>query len=153
MSVEARRIDAASPDAVALVRAMVHELTGHYGPTVEADTPSATPADFSPPGGAFVVLYEDGRPLAGGGVKRLEDGIGEIKRMYVVPEARGRGLARTLLAALEQAAADLGYDRVRLDTGVGQPEARRLYETSGYRTIPDYNGNTYASYWGEKHLR
>ena len=153
MAVSARRIDAASPDAVALVRAMVAEITGHYGPLLESRTPSATPEDLSPPGGCFVALYEDRRALAGGGVKRLSDDTGEIKRMYVVPEARGRGLSRALLAALEEAARDLGYARVRLDTGSSQVEARRLYESSGYAEIPDYNGNAYAVYWAEKKLR
>jgi GNAT superfamily N-acetyltransferase len=153
MSIEVRRIDSASPDALALVEAMLAELSTHYGPwDPSVSTPSATPEDLAPPGGAFVALYEDGRAVAGGGVKRLAAGMGEIKRMYVVPEARGRGLARVLLGALEDAARELGYARVRLDTGRFQPKAERLYRTSGYREIPDYNDNAYASYWGEKAL-
>ncbi|MEA2272469.1 MAG: hypothetical protein QOI98_1177, partial [Solirubrobacteraceae bacterium] len=75
-----------------------------------------------------------------------------IKRMYVLPEARSRGHARRLLVALEDAARALGYARVRLDTGREQPHAQALYESAGYRTIPDYNDNPYASYWGEKDL-
>jgi GNAT superfamily N-acetyltransferase len=154
MPIEARRIPADSPDALALVAAMVDELAGHYGPLVQNSTPSALPADLSPPGGCFVALYdEDGRAVAGGGIKRLNDGLGEIKRMFVVPEARGRGLSRALLGALEDAARQLGYARVRLDTGVKQPIARALYESSGYEAIPDYNDNAYAAYWGEKWLR
>jgi GNAT superfamily N-acetyltransferase len=69
-----------------------------------------------------------------------------------VPHARSRGLARALLAALEAAARDLGYERVRLDTGARQPHARALYEAEGYRSIPDYNGNPYAAFWAEKRL-
>ena len=152
MEPEARPIPADHPDALALVGAMVDELTAIYGPLTIAGTPSATPQELSPPGGRFVALYLDGRPVAGGGVKRLGDGLGEIKRMYVVPEARGRGLARRLLVALEEAARDLGYARVRLDTGPRQQAARRLYETAGYTEVPDYNENPYASYWGEKAL-
>jgi GNAT superfamily N-acetyltransferase len=153
MPIDARRIDAASPDALGLVRAMLAELEGHYGPwDPHAETPSATPQDLGPPGGCFVALYDDGRAVAGGGVKRLDGATGEIKRMYVVPDRRGRGLARRLLAELEAAARDLGYARVRLDTGVKQPEARALYTSAGYRDIPDYNDNPYASYWGEKAL-
>ena len=72
--------------------------------------------------------------------------------MYVVPEARSRGHARRLLYALEDAARELGYVRVRLDTGPLQPHARALYESEGYREIPDYNDNPYASFWGEKEL-
>jgi GNAT superfamily N-acetyltransferase len=69
-----------------------------------------------------------------------------------VPQARGRGLGWALLAALEDLARDLGYAVARLDTGARQPGARRLYERAGYRVVPDYNGNPYAAYWGEKAL-
>ena len=150
--IEARRIPAESADALALVDAMWREIQAAYPEMPGATAPSATPADFSPPGGGYVALYDDGRAVAGGGVKRLEDGVGEIKRMYVVPDARGQGLARRLLAELEAAARDLGYRRVRLDTGVKQPHAEALYRSAGYRDIPNYNGNDYASYWGEKEL-
>ena len=107
---------------------------------------------MAPPGGTYLVIYEDGRPVAGGGIKRLPDGAAEIKRMYVVPEARSRGLARVLLGALEDAARSLGYDRVRLDTGPRQPHARALYESVGYAPIERYNDNVFASYWAEKAL-
>ena len=90
--------------------------------------------------------------MCGGAVKRLADDLCEIKRMYVVPQARSRGHARRLLYALEDAARELGYRRVRLDTGRLQPHARALYESEGYRSIPDYNHNPYASFWGEKEL-
>ena len=150
--IEARRIPADSPDALELVEAMWREIQGAYPPIPGATSPSATPADFSPPGGAYVALYEDGRAVAGGGIKRLEHGIGEIKRMYVVPEARGRGLGRLLLAALEDAARTLGHVHLRLDTGDKQAHAVALYRSAGYREIPDYNDNAYASYWAEKEL-
>ena len=114
--------------------------------------PSATPADFSPPGGTFVVGYEGETPVAGGGIKRLDDGAAEIKRMYVVPAARGAGVGRALLGALEDAARALGYRVVRLDTGRFQGSALRMYQEAGYRAIADYNDNPYASFWGEKAL-
>ena len=90
--------------------------------------------------------------MAGGALKRLGRDEAEIKRMYVVPAARGRGLARGLLAAMEDAARDLGYERVRLDTGATQPHAKALYRSAGYRDIPDYNDNPYGAYRGEKLL-
>jgi GNAT superfamily N-acetyltransferase len=153
MSFDVRRIPAASADATALVGAMVGELTDIYGPPDHRYAPTATVEDFSPPGGAFVAVYDAaGRAVAGGGVKRLDDETGEIKRMYVVPEARGHGLSRLVLTAIEDAARDLGYRRVRLDTGAEQPRARALYSSSGYVDIPDYNGNEYATYWAEKSL-
>ena len=86
-------------------------------------------------------------------MKDLGGGIAEIKRMYVVPEARGRGLARELLVALEEAARGLGYERVRLDTGPKQPHAEHLYRSAGYEEIENFNANRMASFWGEKRLR
>ena len=87
-----------------------------------------------------------------GVVKRLDDETAEIKRMYVAPEGRSRGIARALLYALEAAARELGYRRVRLDTGADQPHAKALYLSVGYTEIPDYNGNPFASFWAEKEL-
>ncbi len=147
-----RRVSAEEPVAQRLVTAMIDELEPLYGRIDVPGTPSAGPEDFRPPAGAFLVGYEDDVPVCGGGVKGLSDGRAEIKRMYVVPEARGRGVARALLGALEDAARELGYDVVRLDTGPEQPHAHVLYLDSGYRAIADYNGNPLASFWGEKRL-
>jgi len=72
--------------------------------------------------------------------------------MYVTPDMRSRGVARRLLAALEDLARDLGYSVVRLDTGASQAHALALYPSAGYFEIDDYNGNPHASYWGEKRL-
>ena len=152
-ALEVRAVAADAPEAVALIGAMVAEVGALYGGDMVAPgTPSATTADFSPPHGAFLVLLENGRPVAAGGVKRLGPGLAEIKRMSVVPDARGRGIARQLLAALEDAARACGHRVARLDTGSRQPHARALYESSGYKPIPDYNGNPYAAFWGEKAL-
>lgn len=149
--IEARRTGGEHPDALALVRAMEAELAETFPPGLPGPPPP-TAGQMSPPRGAYVVLYEDGRAVAGGGVRELEPGVAEIKRMYVLPEARSRGLARQLLGALETAARDLGYPLVRLDTGDPQPHAKALYRSAGYREIADYNDNGYASYWGEKDL-
>ena len=151
MSAAVRRVAGTDPVAQALAAAMVDEI----GPLYERGlgrAPTARPEELSPPGGGFVVVEEGGRALAGGGVKRLDDRTAEIKRMYVAPHARGRGLGRVLLAALEDLARDLGYAAVRLDTGARQPRAQRMYERAGYVPVPDYNGNPYAAYWGEKVL-
>ena len=139
------------PVAVELVAAMVDEVGKLYEPGLPMGS-SASPSELSPPGGGFVVLWDGGRAIAGGGLKRLGDDACEIKRMYVVPDARGRGLGRALLAALEDLARDLGYAVARLDTGAEQPGARRMYERAGYAPIGDYNGNPYAAWWGEKRL-
>jgi GNAT superfamily N-acetyltransferase len=140
--------------AVRLVDAMVTEMEQLYSlPAGTGLGTGAPPSQFSPPGGAFLVIYADGKPVAGGGVKRDEDGVAEIKRMYVVPEARRQGLGRRLLEELEETARRLGYARIRLDTGARQPHAQAMYERAGYHPIENYNGNPQASFWGEKILR
>jgi GNAT superfamily N-acetyltransferase len=146
------RADAAQPPASELLEAMVSELEPLYGRIDVPQAPSATPADFAPPGGSFLVGYEDGEPICVGGIKRLPDGACEIKRMYVVPHARGRGLARELLEALEGEARSLGYELARLDTGPRQPHAERMYRAAGYAEIGNFNANPFASFWGEKRL-
>jgi len=140
--------------AVRLVDAMVTEMDQLYGQAPGGGVGSgASPSDFTPPTGAFLVVYAGGKPVAGGGLKRDEDGVAEIKRMYVVPEARRQGLGRQLLEALEDRARELGYARIRLDTGARQPHAQAMYERAGYHPIDNYNGNSMASFWGEKILR
>ena len=149
--VTTEQIAAGDPEALALVEAMVAEIDALYGIDMRSG-PSGSVEDFSPPHGAFVVVREDGRAVAGGGVKRLGTGVAEIKRMYVVPDARSRGHARRLLEGLEAAAADLGYWIARLDTGPEQPHARALYESAGYREIGNFNANPFAAWWGERDL-
>ena len=140
--------------AVRLVDAMVTEMDQLYGQPPGAGVGSgASPSDFAPPTGAFLVIYAAGKPVAGGGIKRDDDGVAEIKRMYVVPAARRQGLGRRLLEALEDRARELGYARIRLDTGARQPHAQAMYERAGYHPIENYNGNSQASFWGEKILR
>ena len=151
--IEFRRADPAEPPASDLVRAMVEEMEPLYGRIDVPHAPSASPADFTPPTGVFLVGRDDsGRPVAGGGVKGLGDGACEIKRMYVDPSVRGRGVGRELLAALEDAARSLGYRVARLDTGEKQPHAERMYREAGYRAIGNFNGNPFASFFGEKDL-
>ena len=148
-----RVADPSLPPARDLLAAMVEEMKPLYGPIDVPHAPSATPADFSPPAGTFLVgRDDDGTPVCGGGVKRLSADVAEIKRMYVVPSARGRGLGVTLLEALEDAARSLGYTRVRLDTGPKQPHAERMYREAGYREIGNFNDNPFASFFGEKAL-
>jgi GNAT superfamily N-acetyltransferase len=116
------------------------------------EMPAAGPDQLNPPKGVFLVGYEDGRAVCCGGIKRLDTRMCEFKRMYVVPTARGRGVARRLLGALEDRARRDGYLIARLDTGDRQPEARHLYESAGYRPIPNFNGNPIATFFGEKRL-
>ena len=116
------------------------------------DMPKAGPDELNPPNGSFIVGYEDGIAVCCGGIKRLDAEACELKRMYVIPEARGRGVARILLRALEDRARELGYTVARLDTGPKQAAAQHLYESAGYRPIPNFNANPVATYFGEKQL-
>jgi GNAT superfamily N-acetyltransferase len=129
----ARRID--DPDAAALVDALLGDLAGRYG---GRDAFHPDPESLAPPGGGFVVARLDGAPVGCGGFRRFADGVAEIKRMYVVPEARRRGVARAVLADLEARARALGYTSIRLETGTNQPEAMALYEHAGYRAMVPY---------------
>lgn len=96
------------------------------------------PDDVVPPSGLFLVARLDGAVAGCGALRRGSDGQAEVKRMYVVPAARGNGVARALLGALEAEAVRLGYGAIRLETGTRQPEAMALYESAGYAPIPGY---------------
>jgi GNAT superfamily N-acetyltransferase len=152
MPIHFQEADPALAPARELIAAMVAEMNELYGDIEGPRMPSATPTDFAPPHGTFLVGYLDGEPVCAGGIKRLDAQAAEIKRMYVTPSARRRGVARALLGALEEAARERGYRVVRLDTGPRQPHAMELYRSAGYVDIGNFNANPVASYWGEKRL-
>ena len=138
-------------------RELLHELNDllddQYPGRARNPGSVTTPSEMAPPDGVFLVGYDGDRVVAIGGVRRLGDRLGEIKRMYVVPDARSRGVGRALLAALEDASRELGYDRVRLDAGPAQQHSKSLFRRTGYREIDKYNGNHIAYYFAEKDLR
>ena len=144
--------DPEEPPASELLAAMRTELDDVYETFSRLDNPPLAPQELRPPAGEYVVGYEGSTAVAGGGVRRLGDGVAEIKRMYVRPAARSRGVAAALLDALEESARSLGYEAVRLDTGPKQVHALRLYRRAGYVEVPPYNDNPFACFWGEKRL-
>jgi GNAT superfamily N-acetyltransferase len=122
------------PDAVRLIGEVQQEYVIRYG---GVDRSPVDPAEFMPPGGLFLVAYDGGAGVGCGGW-RARGTDAEIKRMYVTPAVRGRGLARRLLAELERTARAADYRRVILETGRQQPEAVTLYRSAGYADIPAY---------------
>jgi ketosteroid isomerase-like protein/N-acetylglutamate synthase-like GNAT family acetyltransferase len=130
------------PDAHALHDAFQAELRERYGGNVE---PNVKPNvdDCS----AFLVARDEaGRAVACGALCPLDDGAVELKRMYVRPEDRGRGLGWVILIALELEAQRQGFGVVRLGTGDFQPEALALYRAAGYREIPPYGAHAERSH-------
>jgi GNAT superfamily N-acetyltransferase len=138
---EIRRVGYGHPDAELMIEAVQREYVRRYGGPDE--TPLG-PLMFEPPAGSFFVGYLGDEPVATAAWRRSEvEALGttrtaEVKRMYVAPVARGRGLARQLLAHLEADAAEQGYEALVLETGTRQPEAMSLYESSGYTPIPAF---------------
>jgi GNAT superfamily N-acetyltransferase len=144
--------DPEEPPASELLAEMNSELNEVYETFSRLDNPKVLPDDLRAPGGTYLVGWDGDQAVAGGALRRLSDGVAEVKRMYVRPAARSRGLAAELLAALEDAAVSLGYRAVRLDTGPKQVHALSLYRRSGYVEVEPYNDNPFACYWGEKVL-
>ena len=128
---------AAYEDVVAaeLIELVQQEYVVRYG---GRDDAPVDPAEFSPPLGLFLVAVLDGLPVGCGGWRDLGDGRVEVKRMFTAPAARGRGVARALLAELERTAAAAGHDRVVLETGLAQPEAMTLYASAGYDPLDGF---------------
>jgi GNAT superfamily N-acetyltransferase len=146
------RCEPEEPPASELLAEMRAELNDVYETFSRLDNPPLSPDELRPPDGAYLVGRQGSAAVAGGGLRRLDDGVAEIKRMFVRPAARSRGVARALLEALEDAARDLGYERVRLDTGPKQLHGLALYRSAGYVDVPPYNDNPFACFWGEKVL-
>ena len=155
MTLNFRAVPLGQEPAATLLAAMRAEMATLYdGLDIdEAAMPKAGPAELGPPAGAFLVGFDaTERPVCCGGIKRLSDAACEIKRMYVVPDARGQGAGRALLEGLETEAKRLGYRIARLDTGPRQPGAERMYRLAGYQSIQNFNANPVASFFGEKPL-
>lgn len=126
-----------SPAAMALIDGVQQEYVVRYG---GPDDSPVDPAEFRPPRGLFLIAYSaDQAPVGCGGWRRRGDTvIGEIKRMFVVPSARGTGVGRAVLAELERTAAATGITRLELETGSAQPEAVGLYAATGYTPTARY---------------
>ena len=123
------------PVAQDLVERVQQEYVDRYGGRDEA---VVDPAEFLPPQGLFLAAEVAGEPVGSGAWRALGAGMAEIKRVYVTPSFRRRGLAQLIVAALERSAARAGHRSVVLNTGDRQPEALGLYRQLGYGPVPGY---------------
>ncbi len=135
------RVAYGDPDALRLVADVQAEYVERYG---SPDDSPLDPVMFEPPLGSFFVGHLGGDAVVTGAWRASDvrvfdtDRTAEVKRMYVVPRVRGRGLARQVLHHLEQTAAAAGYEALVLETGLKQPEAISLYESAGYVAVPGF---------------
>jgi DNA-binding MarR family transcriptional regulator/RimJ/RimL family protein N-acetyltransferase len=152
-TLELRVVEPNSAAARRCLAAYFRELTARFeGGFNPGEGDPAPEEEMAPPNGFFVLARIDGRPVGCGGLRRIDKHIGEIKRMWTAPEARGQGVARRVLHELETLAREAGVDTLRLDTNRVLVEAQAMYRREGYREIVRYNDNPYAHHWFEKKL-
>lgn len=147
------RVDPASDAARWCIAQFFGELAARFDGGF--DPARSIPADddaLRPPAGAFLVATMDGEPVASGAVKTIAPGMGSLKRMWVAGSARGLGLGRRMLGALEDEARALGMRTIRLETNRALVEAIQLYRRAGYAEVPRFNDDPYADHWFEKSL-
>ena len=147
---EATSVD--DPEVLRLYDAFIRETDAPLGIDPEAEIAAGPPKDLTPPQGVLLIARVDGEPAGLGGVRHLDTDVAEVKSMYLDPAFRGQGLARRLLAELEEIARRHDCRAIRLDTSDYLTDAVGLYRTAGYREVPDYNGNPKASLWFERSL-
>ncbi|MGB6604649.1 MAG: helix-turn-helix domain-containing GNAT family N-acetyltransferase [Steroidobacteraceae bacterium] len=153
-SVEIAPAAPASPDAHRCLNHYFAELATRFPEGYDRGLDGADDlSHFAPPRGSLLVARLFGEPVGCAALRTLEPGIGEIKRMWVAPAARGLGIGRRLLNELERVARRCRLRAVQLDTNGSLKEALRLYRSSGYREIGRFNDNPYAQHWFEKALR
>jgi ribosomal protein S18 acetylase RimI-like enzyme len=140
------------PEVLRLYADFIRESDGPLGIDLEAEIAAGPPRDLTAPAGLLLLIRVGGEPIGLGGIRHLDTGVAEVKSMYVAPAQRGRGVARALLAELEEIARRHRCRAVRLDTSDYLTEAIGLYRSAGYREVADYNGNPKANRWFERAL-
>ena len=130
-----REVPWSNPVGADLREAQQAELDARYG-SAEHDPHPPVAADSA----VFLVAYErsTGQPLGCGGLRHLDPTTAEVKRVYVLPYARGSGVATAILGALEARAKQMGYAVLTAEAGSAQPDGRRFYETGGYKVVPNF---------------
>jgi GNAT superfamily N-acetyltransferase len=130
-------------------RELLQRFEAGYDPTASRPIDAA---QLTPPAGVFVIGRRDGRPVGCGALRMLSDGVAEVRRMWILGEARGTGVGRRILAALEAQARDMGVNTLRLETNRALKEAQALYRRCGFVEVAPFNDELYAHHWFEKTL-
>ena len=138
--------------SVRLQSAFFADIASRYPGWTPASSQGVEPSELAPPSGVWIVARLGGVPVGCGGLQALDTVTAEVRRIFLEPSARGRGIGRAILAELESRARELAYERVRLTTGSAQPEALRLFRLAGYREIAPSTDGVFTSYWMEKNL-
>ena len=134
ITIMAERPDA--QDSLTLLTALRGELAEKYPDELRGI--SVSPDELMIEGAVFVVARRNGKAVGCGAIRPLETGVAEVKRMFVVEDARGHGIGHAVLSQLETLAREMGYAKLRLETGLKQPEAIALYQKAGYGPYPCY---------------
>ncbi len=151
--IDIRRVDPAGADAQRCIAAYVAELNRRSKRGFDpAKGVSAEPHEMTPPAGLFLVAYRRGDAVGCGGVKHHPGAPSEIKRMWVVENARGLGIARRLLEELERDAVRSGARAATIETSATLFEAMELYRSVGYVEVAPFNDEPFADHWFEKRL-
>ena len=129
--------DPRAPEPQALLTAFVDEIRHRYD-APPADVGYFDPSVVSVPKSVFLVARVEGRAVGCGALVPFEDDVVEIKRMFVLPQERGHGIAKKILDRLQSLAQEFDYDRIRLETGTKQPESIALYGKSGFYRVPNF---------------
>lgn len=152
MLIDIQETDPRTPDAVTCLTHYFAELSARFEQGFQVELSKDPEADtMIAPVGAFYVLRDADRLLGCGGLKGHGD-WGEVKRVWIAPEARGRGLARRLMERIETAGRALGMTHLRLDTNSQLPEAVALYQRLGWHEIERFNDDPYPDQFFEKAL-
>jgi GNAT superfamily N-acetyltransferase len=123
-----------SADARRLIAALDEHLASRYPPE-QRFGPNLKPEQIAAGLGTFVIARLDGTAVGCGALRKLDDTSAEVKRMYVAPEVRGKGVARIVLEHLEGVGRELGVHRLVLETGIYQAEAIALYHKAGFEPV------------------
>ena len=154
-------IEVVAPDASAanqILRSHINDVASRYygrqatDEEIDASLREDPSIDLALPSGVFLVARQRDAVLGCAGLRLLPERVGEVKRLFVAPAARGRGLGAHLMGELERDARGHGLSLLRLDTRHDLVESRRLYAALGYEEVPAFNDGQYAEHWLAKPL-